>query len=582
MRVAIVIGVNKYIIQGYRSLISPIYDAEIFHTLISASSSYESKDTLLIKVSSKNFQRFGVNSVKNRIKKFLSRYEGVKVDELLFYYSGHGIRMDTGARGEDFHYVFTDGELSDIALNEILNPVKRTRAVKFIDACHSGLPMERANQIVLSSCSDSQQTREGITILSDFTFALIKVMFTKRNLGTRLSYNSLFNQVGEFLRTRREYISDLPTANYSTAATGNFITVTQTVIDAVHNKIFNIYQIRPDTISRIINALYVRNDLPKLTHFLLECYEHFSNFFLKILELPLGAQPISQDNGRRFRGLSKSLIKKIRLLVTRIVEIYRSDAISLQENSFPNPNLLYENMLFCAYFYYFIHDWEGARKIYSILINNKPEWDDSIIIPESRLHLQYGNTLLKISMIKGNYDMIDEIVSHLDRSRDLTRKKREKVAAWYNTALALRFNGELEDAIEAIDEAEKLYRQLMNKGEEVETFENTLNESILCRLSLFWRNTREGSAVVEKDLEEIKTKINDFGSYPDEIGWANYYLAIFRFIYSKAKGISQNYREEILDFLSKATRSGMDVEEELRKEQTFPEIAKDLEVILKE
>jgi hypothetical protein len=134
-RIAIVIGVSTFVSQP--SLPACANDAEIMRLILERSQSYE--EILTLTAPDQTHSEY----VKSQVSSFVSRHKGrVDLEEMLFYFSGHGIYRD----GE-FFYVLSDFEdarrnktaLKNSELDEYFRTLHPDLAVKVVDACNSGV-----------------------------------------------------------------------------------------------------------------------------------------------------------------------------------------------------------------------------------------------------------------------------------------------------------------------------------------------------------------------------------------------------------------------------------------------------------
>lgn len=89
MNIAILIGVSNY--DKASDLPACFNDVNILNKIISHGDKYQSK----------LFIDSGTNSslVKSKMSEFIRKHEGTEIDELFFYFSGHGLFSD-----DEFYY----------------------------------------------------------------------------------------------------------------------------------------------------------------------------------------------------------------------------------------------------------------------------------------------------------------------------------------------------------------------------------------------------------------------------------------------------------------------------------------------
>lgn len=82
-------------------------------------------------------------SLKSKLVDFISSNKGKEIEEVFFYYSGHGEYL-----GDEFYYLLSDYDssrrkatcLENSELDNLLRSLCPSLTVKVIDACHSGVP----------------------------------------------------------------------------------------------------------------------------------------------------------------------------------------------------------------------------------------------------------------------------------------------------------------------------------------------------------------------------------------------------------------------------------------------------------
>lgn len=130
--IAIVIGISKYDIPG-NDLPGCKNDADIIYKMLTLTKKYD--EILFSQGSVKSYD------LKDDLGKFVNKYKDQAVDEIFFYYSGHGLHIDN-----EFCFVTTDYQndrprstsLMNSELDDLLRSVNAYLVVKFVDACQSG------------------------------------------------------------------------------------------------------------------------------------------------------------------------------------------------------------------------------------------------------------------------------------------------------------------------------------------------------------------------------------------------------------------------------------------------------------
>jgi hypothetical protein len=133
LNLGIIIAVEEYngdlsVLPGCRT------DGAALATILSKEQRF---DELLIINNSTNSK-----NVKCRLRDFIKRFENQAINEIVFYFSGHGDYAD-----EEFYYLLTDYQkarlkttsLENSELDTLVRSLKPKLFVKIVDACHSGI-----------------------------------------------------------------------------------------------------------------------------------------------------------------------------------------------------------------------------------------------------------------------------------------------------------------------------------------------------------------------------------------------------------------------------------------------------------
>lgn len=133
MNVAIVIGVSKY--HSLSDLPACRFDAINIKQVLDATSKYE--DVFCFT------ENTNAEQLKNSVRSIFSKYKsGVHVDEIFFYFSGHGVyHNDALLCCSDFDQNRPSStSISNEELDDLIRSLSPKVAVKVIDACQSGTP----------------------------------------------------------------------------------------------------------------------------------------------------------------------------------------------------------------------------------------------------------------------------------------------------------------------------------------------------------------------------------------------------------------------------------------------------------
>ena len=131
MNLGIVIGVSEY--QKVNTLPGCVVDANSINKLLELSGKCD--DILLI---TENTQS---KDVKSRLTSFVKKHAQQDIDEVIFYFSGHGL-----FENDEFYYVLTDytesktkqTSLENSELDNLLRSLSAKLTVKVVDACQAG------------------------------------------------------------------------------------------------------------------------------------------------------------------------------------------------------------------------------------------------------------------------------------------------------------------------------------------------------------------------------------------------------------------------------------------------------------
>lgn len=182
MNLAIIIGVSKYNQPG-NDLPGCSNDIKLMKLLLEQTGKYNEILDLTSDTSS--------YTVKNQLANFAKNHQGKQIEELFFYFTGHG-----GLFGDNFHFLLSDYDksrkevttLSNDEFDEMLRSLQANLTIKVVDACHAGVsyvkdPDTLAKHLNLSKqkfqdcyfmfSSQSDQSSYQDSLLSAFTEAFV-------------------------------------------------------------------------------------------------------------------------------------------------------------------------------------------------------------------------------------------------------------------------------------------------------------------------------------------------------------------------------------------------------------------------
>lgn len=178
LNIAILLGITDYL-DAHNQLPACKNDIEIMAQTLEATRKFND----IFVVPSENGQR-----LKAVIAEYIAKFKGEDIDELFFYFTGHG-----DFRNDEFRFLLRDynssrpaqTSLSNDELDNFLRSLSPKVVVKVVDACHSGMPyikdggsfaeyMKTATEATFDKCyflfsSQSDQASWASRNISDFT-----------------------------------------------------------------------------------------------------------------------------------------------------------------------------------------------------------------------------------------------------------------------------------------------------------------------------------------------------------------------------------------------------------------------------
>lgn len=157
------------------------------------------------------------SNVKNKLTEFLTKYKGKEVDDVVFYFSGHGEFI-----GDEFYYLMSDYQtrrrkqtsLENTELDSLVRVLNPKVFIKIVDACQSGVSyfkspdefsdyLKSANSkfknlyFLFSSQSDQASWQDNF--LSSFTESIINSI-TSHPVG-KIRYKDIIDYVSDEFST---------------------------------------------------------------------------------------------------------------------------------------------------------------------------------------------------------------------------------------------------------------------------------------------------------------------------------------------------------------------------------------------
>ena len=207
MRLAVLITVPQYESHALADLAACSRDGLAMQSVLKATGRFD--EVLLI-----TDERTNSQDLKTRLSEFATTHRGSKIEELFFYFSGHG-----EIRGDEFHYLLRDFDerrpsqtsLLNTELDGLMRNLEPSLFVKIVDACHSGLTYVKSKAsfeelarpaassfkslYFLFSSQASEQSFSGAT-LSYFTLSILDRV-ARSGDGERVRYKDLMSAVSD-------------------------------------------------------------------------------------------------------------------------------------------------------------------------------------------------------------------------------------------------------------------------------------------------------------------------------------------------------------------------------------------------
>ena len=206
-RIAIVVGCSGYALPG-NDLPAAGHDARAMSELLRQTHAYDDVLTLV--------DNQPAAAVKEALSAFVQKHQKLPVDEVFFYFSGHGLY-----RENEFYYLLNDYDdlrpretaLENAELDQLLRSLKPALAVKVVDACNSGVSyiksaldptlfekhiddtQQRFEKCYFLFSSSRDQLSYADQHLSYFTRALLRAL-DARPVGS-VRYKDLINAIAD-------------------------------------------------------------------------------------------------------------------------------------------------------------------------------------------------------------------------------------------------------------------------------------------------------------------------------------------------------------------------------------------------
>jgi len=204
MNIAIVISVSEYT-DSQNNLLGCKKDADSIYNILNKTGKYDQILYLYEKLSSAK--------VKEKFTDFIGEHKTKKIDELFFYFTGHG-----EFQNEEFYYILSDytpdkrkqTSLQNEEVDSLFKTLKPDLCIKVIDACQSGKAyikesgvvakyfqktIDRYNRCYFLNSSLKDQSSFQSDVISDFTLSLIKSI--KEHDTSEIRYKDIIDYISD-------------------------------------------------------------------------------------------------------------------------------------------------------------------------------------------------------------------------------------------------------------------------------------------------------------------------------------------------------------------------------------------------
>lgn len=207
MNLAIIIGISNY--KSFINLKQCKNDANMIHRIIESSKKYQ--DILFF-----NSGKETSGEIMDKIDSFITAHNKDKIEEVLFYFSGHGITKDNEfyyCTNNTFEEKINSSSLINKNIDVIIKQLNPKLYIKIIDACESGtayikgipereqiLSKEKGNfnSCYFFSSSQSNQKSYTKTNYSEFTYQIITILKNRLDNGINdIKYRDLSNELSD-------------------------------------------------------------------------------------------------------------------------------------------------------------------------------------------------------------------------------------------------------------------------------------------------------------------------------------------------------------------------------------------------
>lgn len=204
MNLAIIISISEYT-DPKNDLPGCKKDSESINSILQKTGKFDEILFINEKISS--------SKVKERLTDFIAEHKSKKIDELFFYYTGHGEFYN-----DEFYYILSDYNqdkrnqttLQNEEVDSLFRTLEPDLVVKLIDACQSGKAyikeagavtkyfkktVDRFNRCYFLNSSLKDQSSFQTDVISDFTLSFIKSI--KEHDTTEIRYKDIMDYISD-------------------------------------------------------------------------------------------------------------------------------------------------------------------------------------------------------------------------------------------------------------------------------------------------------------------------------------------------------------------------------------------------
>jgi hypothetical protein len=264
-RIAIVIGCSSYALPG-NDLVAAGNDARVMTALLKETHAYDDVLSLV--------DNAPAATTKEAVTSFVERHQKAPIDEVFFFFSGHGLYRD----GEFYYLLYDyddlrprDTALENTELDGLLRALRPQLTVKVVDACNSGVPyikglldptqfekhidetQQRFEKCYFLFSSSRDQRSYADEHLSYFTRAVLKAIHT-RPLGP-IRYKDLISAVADsFDGTSKQRPFFVTQADQTEVFCTSEEPLRTLVERALQSSVISVQSAEPDIVALVVQA----------------------------------------------------------------------------------------------------------------------------------------------------------------------------------------------------------------------------------------------------------------------------------------------------------------------------------------